>query len=146
MGGTSDVIFLPAKIHDYLEMQIRRRWVGEGRDPHAVVEALPESLSAGHVTRLVSGGPFGWIIDARLDEIEGRVALEVLEDDRMSGPDHYRIWEDGSRDQLETETTAFVLPPNPTPDEARRIEDSYYSHNRKVQSLLKQRGFRSAGD
>jgi hypothetical protein len=47
-----------------------------------VVEGLPSSLPVGKVERLVAGGPFGWTIEARIDAIQRRVALEVLEDDR----------------------------------------------------------------
>jgi hypothetical protein len=147
MSDRSQIIDLPAKIHAFLVDRIEGRWVGEGSDVQAVIEAFPRSLAAGQVQRLVSGGPFGWMIDARLDEIDGRIALEVLEDNRMSGPDHYRVWDDGTRDQLDTEQTGMVLPPNSSPEETQRIEDAYYAHNRAVQKGLEERGFlRSHGD
>jgi hypothetical protein len=128
------MIDVPAAVRVYVADRVARRWP-EG---HA---ALPESLPDGQVTRLVSGGPFGWLVDARIDRIEGRVALEVLEDDRMSGPDHYRVWDDGSREDLETEHTTMVFPADCPPDEAKRIEEKFYAHNRAVQELLRQRGF-----
>jgi len=59
----------------------------------------------------------------------------------MSGPDHYRVWDDGSREDLETEHTTMVVPADCSPEEARRIEDAFFAHNREVQALLKQRGF-----
>ena len=132
---------MPKEIHAFLVGQIESRWIGEGRDARRAIGALRQSLPAGQVQRLVSGGPFGWLIDARLDEVDGRLALEVLEDDRMSGPDHYRVWDDGSREALETEETGMVLPPDCSPAEARRIEDAHYAHNRAVQEALRERGF-----
>lgn len=99
---------------------------------------MPEGI----VQRLVSGGPFGWMIHARLDEIEGRIALEALEDDRMSGPSHYRVWEDGTREDLPTEDTSYMTPEGCPPEEVERIAQEYYAHNREVQGLLRERGFR----
>ena len=59
----------------------------------------------------------------------------------MSGPDHYRVWEDGSREELETEHTTLVFPKDCSPEEAEQIEQKFYAHNRRVQALLKERGF-----
>jgi hypothetical protein len=107
-----------------------------------VVAALPATLPAGVVTRLVSGGPFGWLVDARLDRVEGgRVALEVLEDSRMSGPEHYRVWDDGTKEPLENERIGMAFPPHATAEQKKAIEDEYYAHNGRVQALLRQRGF-----
>ena len=128
------MIDVPAAVRAYVTDMVARRWP-DGRP------VLPDSLPEGQVTRLVSGGPFGWIIDARIDRVDGRVALEVLEDDRMSGPDHYRVWEDGRREDLETEHTTMVFPADCPPDEARRIEEKHYAHNRAVQEALRDRGF-----
>jgi len=140
MGGSSDLL-IPADIRAYLAERIASCWVGPGRDPEPVIEALPRSLPAGEVRHLVGGGPFGWALDARLDEEDGRLALEVLEDDRMSGPDHYRVWEDGTREDLDTEHGTMLLPADCSSDEAKRIEEAYYAHNRRVQALLRERGF-----
>ena len=41
------------------------------------------------------------MFDGRLDEMEGRVALEVLENSRMSGESYFRIWDDGTLEPLE---------------------------------------------
>jgi hypothetical protein len=128
------VIDLPAPVRTYLAGRVARVWP----DPKP---ALPDSLPEGQVTRLVSGGPFGWLADARIDRIDGRVALEVLEDSRMSGPDHYRVWEDGTREDLETERTTMVFPADCSPEEEQRIREEFFAHNRAVQELLKQRGF-----
>jgi hypothetical protein len=34
-----------------------------------------------------------------------------------------------------------AAPANCSPEEAQRIEDAFYAHNRRVQALLEQRGF-----
>ena len=131
------MIDLPAAVVAYLADRVARTWP----DGRSAIDALPHSLPEGQVTRIVSGGPFGWLADARVDRIDGRVALEVLEDSRMSGPDHYGVWEDGSREELETEHTTMVFPADCPPEEEQRIRDRFYAHNRAVQELLRQRGF-----
>jgi hypothetical protein len=135
-------LIIPASIHAYVADRITRRWAGPERDPAPVIEGLPATLPEGQVTRLVGGGPFGWMLHARLDrEADGRLVLEVLEDDRMSGPDHYRVWDDGTREELETERTTVVFPKDCSAEEAERIEQDFYAHNRRVQALLDERGF-----
>lgn len=140
---------VPPAIHAHLVELVRLRWTG--KDPQPVLARLPVRMPPGVVQRLASGGPFGWLIDARLDEIDGRVALEALENDRMSGPDHYRVWEDGTREQLANEHTAYAVPAGASPAEVERIEAEYFAHNGEVQALLAERGFiagrtRSPGD
>jgi hypothetical protein len=134
-------LVMPAEIRAYLAERVTSCWVGPGRDAGPVIESLPQSLPAGEVKHLVGGGPFGWMLAARLDEEDGRLALEVLEDDRMSGPDHYRVWEDGTREELATEHTTLVFPAECSSDEKKRIEEAFYAHNQRVQALLAQRGF-----
>ena len=79
------------------------------------------------------------MFDGRLDRIEGRVALEVLENSRMSGENYFRVWEDGTVEPLE-----------PAPqigygyrDEADRAaaEAAYFAHNRRAYDHLHERGF-----
>ena len=134
-------IAIPEPIRAYVADRIRSCWVGPERDPEPVVAALPDSLPEGTVTPLVGGGPFGWLLHARVDHEGGRLALEVLEDDRMSGPDHYRVWEDGTREELATEHTTMVLPADCSPEDEARIQREFYDHNQRVQLLLKERGF-----
>jgi hypothetical protein len=87
MSDHSQLIALPARIHAFLADGIERHGCGGGRDPRRVVEALPQSLPTGRVERLVSvGRSAGSSILALM--IDGRVALEGLENDRMSGSDH----------------------------------------------------------
>jgi hypothetical protein len=97
MGDRTRLIDLPPGIRAILVDLVERKWSAGGSDPRPAIEAMPDSLLAGEVKRLVSGGPFGWLLDARIDEIDGRLALEVLEDDRMSGPSHYRVLETARR-------------------------------------------------
>ena len=131
---------MPSQVREHLAGSITRHWSGSA-GAESKIAALPESLPAGEVTRLVSGGPFGWMIDGRLDEVDGRIALEVLENDRMSGPSHYRIWDDGTTEELPTEHTTYVLPPNYTPEDEERIRQEYFAHNGRVQAELRRRGF-----
>ena len=134
-------ITIPPAIHAYVAGRINRCWVGPERDPAPVVAALPMSLPEGQVTHLVGGGPFGWLMSARIDDEGGRLALEVLEDDRMSGPDHYRVWEDGTREELPTESGTMVFPAGCSPEEQERIKQKFYDRNHEVQLLLEERGF-----
>jgi hypothetical protein len=133
------VTALPQPILDRLAALVRTR--RGDRDAPAPVDALPRDLPEGEVRRVVRGGPFGWLVDARLDRLEGRLALEVLEDSRMAGPDHYRIWEDGSIEPLPNEHTAYALPRDAPPEEIARIEQEFFAHNGRVQDHLRSRGF-----
>ena len=134
---------VPAPILDHLRGVIALRW--SSRDVPPPLEALPRDLPLGTVTRLSSGGPFGWMAEGRLDEIDGRLALEVLEDSRMAGPDHYRLWEDGSREQLETERVGYVYAKDATPEETEAVLAEYAQHNGRVSRMLRERGFRNPG-
>jgi hypothetical protein len=133
------VLALPPPIRAYLERLVRRRW--SGRDEAPPLGALPAAMPEAEVQRLVSGGPFGWLMDGRLDVVDGRVALEVLEDSRMAGPDHYRVWEDGDVEALPNEHIGYGWPKDATPEEIERIKQAYFAHNREVQALLAERGF-----
>lgn len=130
---------VPPAIRSHLVDLVRLRF--GGRDPDPVIAALPEALPEGTVVLLASGGPFGWLIEARLDEIGGRLALEALEDDRMSGPSHYRVWDDGASEPLPNEHIGYSVPKDCPPAEVERIKQAYYAHNREVSALLRERGF-----
>jgi hypothetical protein len=130
---------VPQAIRDHLSGRVVRRWSGAGTEPP--IHLVPESMPEGTVRRLFHGGPFGWVMDARLDEVDGRVALEVLEDDRMSGPRHYQVWDDGTREELPNESSAFVHEAGASPEEIERLEQAHYAHNRAVQKQLTERGF-----
>ena len=135
-----DEVQLPGAVREFLIELTHRFWSPEQQA--MAVGLLPASMPAGKVTRLLAGGSFGYLLDGRLDLIDGRVCLEVLEDNRMSGPSHYRIWEDGTTEELPTPSTAYVLPDGGTPEQLKRIEAEYYDHNRAVGQALKERGFR----
>jgi hypothetical protein len=129
------VIELPPAIRAWLVGVIERSWP----EPAAVLEAIPTALAPGQVQRLAGGGPFGLMFDGRLDEIDGRIALEVLENSRMSGESYFRVWEDGTIERLEPA-------PGPsysyrTPEEKPEAERAYYAHNRAAYALLRERGF-----
>ena len=134
------MVEIPPAVRAYLADLVRQNWRSTGSQ--AVVDALPKEMPAGVVRMLVSGGPYGWLVEARLDEVDGRVALEVLEEDRMSGPSHYRVWDDGTCEALATERSAHSMPEDPVV--AERVRQELHAHNRRVQDLLAQRGFRCA--
>ena len=78
---------------------------------------------------------------ARLDAVDGRLALEALEDDRMSGPSHYRVWEDGTREALVNERTFYGHASDASAEEIERVEQVFFAHNRAVQEHARERGF-----
>src|SRR5262249_41241279 len=122
------VIALPAAVRAWLVEAIERGW----KDPAPVVAALPRELPAGQVVALAGGGSYGLRFDGRLDEIEGRLALEVLENSRMAGENYFRIWDDGTVEQLE---------PAPWIAHAAGQEEEYFAHNRIAYDHLRSRGF-----
>ena len=132
------MIELPAAIRAWLVAAIERVWP----EPGPVVAAIPPALPAGRVRRLASGGPFGLMYDGRLDEIDGRVALEVLENSRMSGESYFRVWDDGTIEWLEpAPRISYVYGPDSTPEEKAAAERAYFAHNRTAYELLRERGF-----
>jgi hypothetical protein len=135
----SEPLPLPPAIREHLTALLRIRWAG--KDPEPVIATLPAEMPEGTVQRLASGGPFGWMIMARLDRVGDRVALEALEDSRMSGPDHYRVWDDGTREVLPNERIGYDHASDATPEEIERVKQAYYAHNHAVQKHLAERGF-----
>lgn len=118
------MLTLPDPIRAWLTVTIERAW------PDPVV--LPDALPAGQVQRLASGGPFGLMYDARLDEIDGRIALEVLENSRMAGENYFRVWDDGTVERLE---------PAPRMGYVDGAQEEYFAHNRSAYDHLRERGF-----
>lgn len=139
MPDAARPIAIPPAVGAWLRELVRLRWTG--RDPQPMLDALPDHMPEGVVQRLASGGPFGWCMYGRLDRTDGRVALEALEDDRMSGPSHYRVWEDGTREELPNERIAYSVPKGASPEQVTEARDAYYAHNRAVQTHLRERGF-----
>src|SRR3954453_2141089 len=105
---------MPPAIRGWLVARIERSWP----EPGPVVETVPQELPAGRVERLAGGGPFGLMLDGRLDEIDGRIALEVLENSRMSGESYFRVWDDGGIEPLEPSPwQEFAFAAGGTPEE-----------------------------
>jgi len=129
------MIELPAAIRDWLVGVIERSWP----EPAPVVAAIPELLEEGTVVRLAGRGPYGLMFDGRLDRIEGRLALEVLENSRMSGESYFRVWDDGTIEQLEPAPRIGYA--YGSEGEREAAEQAYYAHNRTAYDLLRQRGF-----
>jgi len=133
------VIAMPAKIHAWLVQAIERAWP----DPAPAIAKLPAALPPGQVQRLAGGGPFGLMYDGRLDEIDGRIALEVLENSRMAGESYFRVWEDGTIEPLEpSPRIAYAYT---TEEEREAAEREYFAHNRGAYDLLRERGFLGGG-
>ena len=131
------MIELPPAIRDWLVGAIERVWP----EPAPVVAAIPSALPEGEVHRLARGGPFGLMFDGRLDRIDGRVALEVLENSRMSGENYFRVWDDGTIEQLYPAPRLNYA--YRSPEEREAAEQAYYAHNRRAYDLLRERGFMS---
>ena len=127
---------LPPPIRDWLVGTIERSWP----EPAPVVAAIPEALPEGQVVKLAGGGPFGLMFEGRLDRIERRLALEVLENSRMSGENYFRVWDDGTIEQLEPAPRIGYA--YSSPEERESAEQAYFAHNRKAYDLLRERGFR----
>jgi len=126
---------LPAAIREWLVAYVEQAWP----EPAAVVAALPEALPAGEVRRLASGGPFGLMLAGRLDEVDGRLALEALENSRMSGEVYFRVWDDGGREALEpAPRTGYTYKDE---EERPAAEAEYLAHNRAAYEHLRRRGF-----
>jgi hypothetical protein len=132
---------IPKPTRDYIVNRIREAWLDSGRDCGHLIEALPTRLVAGKVDQLATDGPFGWILQGRLDEVGSRVALEVVEDSRMSGPSHYTVWDDGSVEELPTPELGYAFPANTSPEEQERIKQESFEHNRRIHKQLEERGF-----
>lgn len=137
------MVAMPAAVRKWLAARIEQSW----SEPGPIVAAIPEELPAGRVQRLAGGGPFGLMFDGRLDEIDGRVALEVLENSRMSGESYFRVWDDGTIEPLEpAPRLGFSFPAESTPDERPAAEQAYFAHNRGAYDHLRERGFVSADE
>ena len=134
------MIAMPPLIREWLVGQVEGVWP----EPGPVVAAIPEALPPGEVVRLAGGGPFGLMFDGRLDEIDGRVALEVLENSRMSGESYFRVWDDGTVEPLQpAPRLGYATSPGSTPEDRAAAEQEYYAHNRRAYDLLRERGFLS---
>jgi hypothetical protein len=117
-------VLLPPAIRAWLTAYVERNWP----EP----PALPDDLPVGVVQKLAGRGPFGLMLEARLDVVDGRVALEALENSRMSGESYFRVWEDGTVEPLE---------PAPRLNHFVGEEDEYFAHNRTAYNHLRERGF-----
>jgi hypothetical protein len=123
---------LPEPIRAWLAARIEGVW------PPPAPE-VPTRFEPGRVQRLAGGGPFGLMFDGRLDEIDGRLALEVLENSRMSGESYFRIWEDGTVEPLDPAPRIGYGYRSAAEKEA--AEQAYFEHNRAAYDHLRERGF-----
>jgi len=129
---------MPPMIRAWLVAKVERMWP----EPTAVLAALPDAVPAGEVQRLAAGGPFGLLFDGRLDVVDGRIALEVLENSRMSGESYFRVWDDGTVESLEPAPhTSYGYASDATPEQRAAAEQAYFEHNRRAYEHLRERGF-----
>ena len=129
---------LPPAIRAWLVGLLEQAWP----EPAPVIAAIPDALPEGEVHRLAGGGPYGRILDGRLDEIDGRIALEVLENSRMSGEEYFRVWGDGTIEPLDpAPRIAWSHGPDDTPEQRAAAEAEYFEHNRSAYDVLRERGF-----
>jgi hypothetical protein len=129
---------MPAKIREWLVGVI-----GLWPDAASALAGLPTAFPEGEVHRLAHGGPFGQLLDGRMDEIDGRIALEVLENSRMAGEEYFRIWDDGTIERLDpAPRLEYSFGPEDTAAEIEAIKAAYFAHNRAAYDLLAERGFR----
>jgi len=134
------MLSMPPAIQAWLAERIEQSWP----EPAPVIAKLPAALPAGEVQRLAGGGPFGLMLDGRLDEIDGRIALEVLENSRMAGESYFRVWDDGTVEPLEpSPRIAYAYK---TEEEREAAEREYFAHNRTAYDLLRERGFLGGGE
>ena len=132
------MIELPPAIRDWLVGAIERVWP----EPAPVVAAIPSELPEGEVHQLARGGPFGLMFDGRLDRIDGRIALEVLENSRMAGEVYFRVWDDGTVEPLDpSPRLGYGVSKDATAEERERVEQAYFAHNRSAYEHLRERGF-----
>jgi hypothetical protein len=132
------MIEMPDAIRAWLVAKVEQLWP----EPAPVVAAIPSALPAGEVHPLAGGGPYGRRYDGRLDEIGGRIALEVLENSRMSGEAYFRVWEDGSVEPLDpAPRLGFVTRAGSSAEEQAAAEAEYFAHNRSAYDVLRERGF-----
>jgi hypothetical protein len=132
------VLTLPPPIRAWLQERITTVW----SDPQPALDQLPTAMPAGEVQRLAGGGPFGLCFDGRLDRIEDRLALEVLENSRMAGEVYFRIWDDGTVEPLDpSPRLGYGVSKDATAEEREQVEQAYFAHNRSAYAHLRERGF-----
>ena len=133
---------VPNQIKAVLQQRIRRTLEATSKANDGATCEIPEALTLGVVRTIFSGGPFGWQLKARLDEVDGRLSLEALECDRMSGYSRYRVWEDGETDHsLPAPSDVYMVPGDATTEERRRLADEHRAEYQRAYDELKARGF-----
>lgn len=129
-----DQIKIPEPILAHLTEEINRCWFAPSERATAALEKLPRALPEGEVKLLAGDGGFGMYIEGRLDRIDGRLAIELFSDNRMSGESYYRVWEDGSEEDL----------PGPPPEGYEGDGDDYFFEAARARGFMQYTTF--AGD
>lgn len=97
---SKELIEIPEPIRAQLVETIEGCWFAPSERASTALAALPESMPEGEVQLIAQGGGFGMYIEARIDRVDGRVALECFSHNRMGGDLYFRIWDDGNREDL----------------------------------------------
>jgi hypothetical protein len=93
-------IEFPDPIRAQLVKTINARWFAPSERATEALKALPRKMPEGEVQLIARDGGFGMYIEARIDCVDGRIALECFTSNRMSGDEYYRIWDDGSTEAV----------------------------------------------
>jgi hypothetical protein len=129
-------------VSDSVHLQLTdgmRAWLQRATRHWSQPAEPPHSLPQGVVRPIASGGPFGHRFDARLDVVDGRLALEVLENSRMAGEQYFRVWDDGTLEPLEPAPQIGYSYREAS--EKAAAEAAYFAHNRRAYAHLRERGF-----
>jgi hypothetical protein len=82
----------------------------------------------------------GWLIQYCFGKDETDVEyLDYYAAHRMTDDSHRRIYDDGSEKSLPALTSIYLV--NDDPVTAKQLKDEYEEHNRRVVSLLYEKGF-----
>ena len=81
-----------------------------------------------------------WHVTYVFWEVDGRQCLDFYATNRFSSDQHARILESGTVELLEAPRDGFSHDPK-VPGDRERAEREYFDHNRRVQALLRSKGF-----
>lgn len=138
-----ELIAIPGPVHAFFVADVERRW-REMSGP--VLAAIPETVPLSTMFVVAWGGPFGYCVEARIDEVDGRLLTAVWTENRMNGQDYFYVEPDGT-----VRASAFGDHYRPglfngaTESEVEAEEEWMAYDSRVVSDYLARRGFGSVG-